>query len=489
MKKIFTLIATALVAMGASAQSWNFSDWEVKEYTEPAEVNGLKINAADNKKISIDENSKTVDEVTYTKRLKFGGTGSATSRNIGFTAAGAGTLKVILTSGSSSEDRTLGVSLGETEIGTATAKGGVVEAATIDITGAGEVTIYSKTSGINLYLVEFTPAGGPIVIDTDKWDASTIDLATNISERENSNPNLKKVPSVYPGEAPAEEQIIADGTAPLILKDYIFTVKSPNVTLTGVSTPNSPNADGEQDEPWRIGSTNANQFLNLDACPVKFEGGYLQAKTGNPSLGAVEYFFTNSDSKTVGPRYVETNTYWTPDCGKLPVKGEYFEVSFAQAGTFVAGLFIQRPTSNLYIIDKATTQLLAPSAITIAGYNNNNTVKPAEDADAYQPMKVNDDYTISFANPDYTINAGKQVFGHVSFNVEAGKTYLMLNPKNQLGIYGFQFTPGGDPSGVETIKTEKVWNADAPMYNLSGQKVDKSYKGIVIQNGRKFVNK
>jgi len=104
-------------------------------------------------------------------------------------------------------------------------------------------------------------------------------------------------------------------------------------------------------------------------------------------------------------------------------------------------------------------------------------------------MKVNDDYTISYANPDYSINTGKQVFGHVSFDVEAGKTYLMFNPKNQLGIYGFQFTPNEDPSGVETIKTNKVWNADAPMYNLSGQKVDKSYKGIVIQNGRKFVNK
>jgi len=57
-----------------------------------------------------------------------------------------------------------------------------------------------------------------------------------------------------------------------------------------------------------------------------------------------------------------------------------------------------------------------------------------------------------------------------------------------MGLYGFQFTAGGS-SGVETIKVEKVWNADAPMYNLSGQKVDKSYKGIVIQNGRKFVNK
>lgn len=338
----------------------------------------------------------------------------------------------------------------------------------------------SKNQGrINNIVV--TLSGG---VTVEFWDASTLDLTTAIKTRENKNENLKAVPEQYPGEAPDEAQIRADATAALVLTDYIFSVETASVKLTGVSTPNS---DGAPEEAWRYPTTDTKQFLNLDACPVKFVGSYLQAKTGNPSMLDIEYFFTNSDGNRVGPRTVED--FWAPGCGKLPAKGEYIEVSFSKAGTFVAGLFIQRPTSNLYIIDKETIQLLAPSAIKIAGFNNNNTVKPAEDADAYQPMKVNDDYTISYANPDYSINTGKQVFGHVSFDVEAGKTYLMLNPKNQLGIYGFQFTPGGDPSGVETIKTNKVWNADAPMYNLSGQKVDKSYKGIVIQNGRKFFNK
>ncbi len=31
--------------------------------------------------------------------------------------------------------------------------------------------------------------------------------------------------------------------------------------------------------------------------------------------------------------------------------------------------------------------------------------------------------------------------------------------------------------------------ADGKWYNLAGQQVDKSYKGVVIVNGRKFVNK
>ena len=39
-----------------------------------------------------------------------------------------------------------------------------------------------------------------------------------------------------------------------------------------------------------------------------------------------------------------------------------------------------------------------------------------------------------------------------------------------------------------TVVASKV-NANAPVYNLAGQKVSKSYKGVVIQNGKKFVQK
>ncbi len=33
------------------------------------------------------------------------------------------------------------------------------------------------------------------------------------------------------------------------------------------------------------------------------------------------------------------------------------------------------------------------------------------------------------------------------------------------------------------------WNTDAPRYNLSGQRVDDSYRGIVISNGKKMVKR
>ena len=148
----------------ANVLKWNFSDFEVGEYYDVVTINGLTINP-NRGSITIDENNKTVDDVTYTKRLKFGGGGDATSRNISFNAAEAGTLKVILTSASSAEDREIGVSLNGTEIGTIPARGGVVETATISIPAAGTVAIYSKQSGCNLYLVEFT-AGG---VNSTNW--------------------------------------------------------------------------------------------------------------------------------------------------------------------------------------------------------------------------------------------------------------------------------------------------------------------------------
>ena len=42
-------------------------------------------------------------------------------------------------------------------------------------------------------------------------------------------------------------------------------------------------------------------------------------------------------------------------------------------------------------------------------------------------------------------------------------------------------------SGETAIKTVKVTNSDDAVYNLSGQRVDASYKGLVIQNGKKRI--
>ena len=54
-------------------------------------------------------------------------------------------------------------------------------------------------------------------------------------------------------------------------------------------------------------------------------------------------------------------------------------------------------------------------------------------------------------------------------------------------LYPITFTKTSEPTGINTIKTDA--DANAPVYNLAGQKVDKNYKGVVIMNGKKMIQK
>jgi len=46
---------------------------------------------------------------------------------------------------------------------------------------------------------------------------------------------------------------------------------------------------------------------------------------------------------------------------------------------------------------------------------------------------------------------------------------------------------GKDAASVKAVRTDL--DANAPAYNVSGQKVSDNYRGLVIQNGRKYINK
>lgn len=79
----------------------------------------------------------------------------------------------------------------------------------------------------------------------------------------------------------------------------------------------------------------------------------------------------------------------------------------------------------------------------------------------------------------------KKVFPYISMEVAAG-TIDITYPENGINFYAF-ILETSSPTGIESVKA--VENENAPMYNLAGQQVDKNFKGVVIQNGKKFINK
>lgn len=86
----------------------------------------------------------------------------------------------------------------------------------------------------------------------------------------------------------------------------------------------------------------------------------------------------------------------------------------------------------------------------------------------------------------YALVKGKQGFAKVKAGVTipAGKAYLEITAGSKLAI-----NFGGETTGISKVATEQTAPENSAMYNLAGQRVSNSYKGIVIKNGKKFINK
>lgn len=59
----------------------------------------------------------------------------------------------------------------------------------------------------------------------------------------------------------------------------------------------------------------------------------------------------------------------------------------------------------------------------------------------------------------------------------------------QLALFHVVFSPGASESGIEDIIINPVADENAPIYNVLGVQVDENYKGIVIKNGKKYIQK
>ena len=137
--------------------TWNFSRDEFNglgTITATTTIQGLTMVATSSATMTVDANNKTIGDITFTHRLKTGGTGKAESRNLNFAVTGPCTIEVYLVSGGSA-DRTVNVysgSYGGTLLTTLAAPQTTPTKQTYEYTG-NATTIYmgSANSGINFY--------------------------------------------------------------------------------------------------------------------------------------------------------------------------------------------------------------------------------------------------------------------------------------------------------------------------------------------------
>ena len=241
---------------------------------------------------------------------------------------------------------------------------------------------------------------------------------------------------------------------------------------------------------------------------------------GNPQFNVQEVWEYGEN----GWSFKVNGTEWTEGCGGLPGQGSYLRITPIVDGTLQIGVAINKGGHALYIIDESTQAagytLLPASSVKVAGgYFQNNTwegnykdeglVDNGEGKLVIPTGKTASDmvgYLKEWEMPANRIiqeqTSGKidrPFLGIIEFDVKKGVSYIIMNPKSQVGFYGFAYAydqaaanaESGlpvptEPTSVESIKNAIEFDANAPIYNLAGQKVDKSYKGVKIQNGRKF---
>ena len=148
--------------------------------------------------------------------------------------------------------------------------------------------------------------------------------------------------------------------------------------------------------------------------------------------------------------------------------GCVYIIKTVKAGQVTVGVQLS-PNKGFHILDKDFAE--------VTGYSYN--LPASADATESQVMTTN-------AKGEAIIPAnGAKSNGTVTFNVAANGTYYVFAAGTKMGFFGFKYTV---TNGINNIVTD-AFNANAPIYNLAGQQVSKDFKGVCIQNGKKFINK
>ncbi len=311
----------------------------------------------------------------------------------------------------------------------------------------------------------------------------------------------------------------------------VVNIATENMDLQAVggATPKSWD-DGGWDENGNVIAWNDIKWENknnkLDINDAEGTKLYFLAGTGNPYVVFdKEKIVRESTGEEI---WREKTISYLPGMETMPVTGLYYKFTPKANGTLKVQIWANKGSRHTYVIDDATKAMVPYQAEGYVNGQRANYDTPAIDPETGEPKLDNqgnpvyEQYQIFFTaeelkarhdaamadkiaaindNPDFTdadkereiailesiIDAGNQAFwGWITFDVSAGNSYWLFQDTSQVGFGGYDFTY--TTAAIHELQNTAD-NENAPFYNLAGQRVMKGTKGIVIQNGKKMVNK
>lgn len=148
--------------------------------------------------------------------------------------------------------------------------------------------------------------------------------------------------------------------------------------------------------------------------------------------------------------------------------GCVYKFETSKAGSVTVGIQLS-PNKGLHVLDAEFNE------VDLNGYN-------LPDAADGEPQTL----TTNAKGETIIPEDGVKSNGTITFNVADEGTYYVLAAGTKLGFFGFKYAVGGPSTGISVVNTGTAIQNGAT-YNLAGQQVSKSYKGLVIKNGKKYV--
>lgn len=215
--------------------------------------------------------------------------------------------------------------------------------------------------------------------------------------------------------------------------------------------------------------------------------GSLNSSKWNGSSQVVTFTVSNGTKKikNITVKYAETLT--TSAKGYATYSADY-AVNYSELGLKAYTLTVDE-TNKTVTAKEFTGVVPAGGAVLVKGAESTTyTLTPATtegDATFATDLKTGAT-TADGTQYGFTSKSGTPAFAQVKSGeaIPAKKGYIVLTGASA-AKYSICF--GDEATGIQTIEAASA--ANAAMYNLAGQRVDKAYKGIVIVNGKKYLNK
>jgi uncharacterized repeat protein (TIGR02543 family) len=179
------------------------------------------------------------------------------------------------------------------------------------------------------------------------------------------------------------------------------------------------------------------------------------------------------------PAGVIAKTYKVVD-GKLTVSrtyengGTYPVIPAGEAVVLEADV----DANTQYMFSVSTTDVTPDANNMLHGTDVSTTVN--EEGYTYYKLAKNNDGT--------KVGFYLAVEGGASITNGAHKAYLAVPDGIEAKMFGFDLGGDDQTTGITSVNGSR-FTANGEAYNLAGQRVSESYKGVVIQNGKKYVRK